>query len=259
MLGIIHHGFFLSGRLSKLTNLNSVSNQQAGPSQVVASIVDEDNGNNSGSGGIALVHDRVLGSDSPANERHHHPESCNQEKRPSSGLVDCERHSACNDQVPDGQDSVDQILGLTRSDTDLGEDIADIVGHKGVARQLGEKTGANANKHSVAITLGRPELGNAALGELGFKGDGLLDLGELVLNKLVVNVSVGVGVGEDNQSLFMTIARDQPSGGFGNGPNACKHDHGRSSLEQAGNSPTPGAFDAESAVGGPGSNNLNVI
>lgn len=189
---------FSSKQLSKLTNLNSVSNQQAGPSQIVESIVDEDNGNNSGSGGIALVHDCVLGSDSPANERYHHSESCNQEERSSSSLVDRERHSACNDQVPDGQDSVDQVLGLRRSDTDLFEDIADIVGHKGVARQLGEETSANANKHSVAITLGRPELGNAALGELGFKSDGLLDLGELVLNKLVVNVSVGVGIGEDN-------------------------------------------------------------
>lgn len=247
------------GVFVKLTNFNSVSNQQAGPSQVVASVVDKDDGNNSGSGGIALVHDCVLGSDSPANERYHHSEGCGQEKGPSSGLVDRERHSACNDQVPDGQDSVDQVLSLTRSDTDLREDIADIVGHEGIARQLGEKTGANANKHSVAVTLGRPELGNAALGELGFKSDGLLDLGELVLNKLVVNVSVGVGGGEDHQSFFMTIARDQPSGRFWNSPNACKHDHGRSSLEQAGDSPTPGVLNTESAVGGPGSNNLNVI
>lgn len=58
----------------KLTNLNSVSNQQAGPSQVIESVVDEDNSNNGSSSGFALVHDCVLGSDSPSNEGNHHSE-----------------------------------------------------------------------------------------------------------------------------------------------------------------------------------------
>lgn len=143
-------------------------------------------------------------------------------------------------------------------DTNLLEDVVDIVGYKGVTRQLGEKTGANADKHSVAVTLGRPELRKAALRELSLEGDGLLDLGELELNKFVVNVSVGVGIGEDNQGLFMAVARNKPSGRFRNSPDACKHDHGWSSLEQTRNPPTPGVMDTESAVGGPGSNDLNV-
>lgn len=242
----------------KLTNLNSVPNQQAGPSQVIESVVDEDNSNNGSSSGLFLVHDCVLGSDSPSNEGNHHSESRDQEKRSSPGLVDRERHSGCNNQIPDRQDAVDQILGLGGGDTDLIEDVADIVGYKGVTRQLGEKTGANADKHSVAVTLGRPELRNAALGELGLESDGLLDLGELVLNKFVVNVSVGVGIGEDDQGLFVAVARNKPSGRFRNSPDACKHDQGWSGLEKAGNSPTPGVMDTESAVGGPGSNNLNV-
>src|SRR5690606_35024729 len=100
-------------------------------------------------------------------------------------------HGGSNNHVPDVKNTVDDKLGIWISDSNLVENLVEVVGDERVTGPLGEETSENANKHTMAVTLSRPELRDT-LGKLSLKSDGFLDFLELEEDELVLSVSVTV-------------------------------------------------------------------
>ena len=145
-------------------------------------------------------------------------------------------------------------------DSNHVEHLSHVVRDKRVTRPLGEETSSNANGHSVAVTLGAPQLRDTgALLGLKLELNGLLDLNELIANQFIVLVSVGVVPGKDLKSFLVTVTGDEPPGGFWNEPDGQQHDRSRSGLEERWNTPAPGAIDGEGTIGGPGSDDRTKI
>lgn len=105
----------------------------------------------------------------------------------------------------------------------------------------------------MAVGLGGPELRDTTLGDEGLGVDGLADLGVLELDKLVCDVAVGVVGTEDLEGFLVATLGDQPTGRLRDQEDARKHDRRGGGLEDGGNAPRPGVLNAESTVGGPGS------
>jgi len=62
-----------------------------------------------------------------------------------------------NDGVEDGQDSVNHILRAGVRDSNLVQDLDEVVRDKTVATPLREETGSNTDEHAVAVTPGAEE------------------------------------------------------------------------------------------------------
>lgn len=233
-------------------NLDGVADQQAGPGQIVAGEVQEDQGDDGGTGRLGSVLNRVLGSDGPADKHDAHTTGGDEEKRATTGLVDGECHAAGDEHVPDVEAAVDDVLGFRVLNADLRQDVSDVVRHERVARQLREETGADADKHAVAVTARSPQLRDADLGHLQLDGEGLLDLGVLVLNQLVVPVAVGVVARQDVERFVGTVVGNEPTRGLGDEKDEGHHQDGGGGLEHRRDAPRPSAVDAESTIRGPG-------
>lgn len=235
-------------------NLDSVTDKETRPGQVVAGIVEEDEGDDGVTGGLGSVLGSVLGGDCPWNEHGKHTTGGGKEERTTAGTIDGESHGTGDKHVPDVENTVNDELGVGVGDTNLVENGVDVVGNQRVTGPLGEQTGEDANGHTMTVTLGGPELRDT-LGELGLEGNGLLNLLEFVLDELVLAVAVSVVLGENGESLLVAVDGDQPTWGFWDPEDEADHDKSWSGLEDRWNSPRPGALNSEGSVGGPGGDN----
>lgn len=113
--------------MEQLTNLDGVTDEETGPGHVVAGVVQEDKGHNGGGSRLAVVLDGEFGGDGPANEHDAHTTGRAQEERTTTSLVDSKSHGASDKHVPNVEAAVDQVLGLRVGDSNLREDICNIV------------------------------------------------------------------------------------------------------------------------------------
>jgi len=248
-----HDGETLGTNLER-KNLDGVTDQETGPSQVVAGIVQVNHSNDSTTSSNASFGLTLLRADCPCNEADQHTTGGKKEKWATSKAIDHESHGTSDNHVPDLKATVDDKLGVLISDTDLVENEIDVVGNERVTGPLREKTSSQADEHPVSVSLGREENFDALVVEFAFEGNSLLDFDKLMADEVVIEVSVGVVLGKNGKSLLMAVDGDQPTWGFWNEPDEANHDTSWTGLEDRWSSPGPVGLDSESSVCGPTGN-----
>ena len=110
----------------------------------------------------------------------------------------------------------------------------------------------NDDPHALAVS-GRSEQSGPSdsLSSSAVKGDGLLDFVVLELDEGVLVVAVSVVVGEGAEGIGITALADEPSRRLGAEPHEENLSDGGETLEDGRETPCPRRLDAESAVGGP--------
>ena len=212
-------------------NLNSVANKKTRPGHVVETVVDEDKrnlavcgGGVSGSGNdlsVCVAEGRLLDCGShggPDDVGGAHSSRSGEEEGTTTKLVNPETHEEGDDEVDDGEDTVDLELQLRVGDAGEGEDVGHVVGDETVAGPLGEETQGDEDDQAVTVALGAPELGPAVALKLLLELDGLLDLVELDLDELVLLVAAGVGARENLESLLLLALGHEETWGLWNKP-----------------------------------------
>ena len=193
-------------------------------------------------------------ADGPNDEGSQHAGGGSQEKLSASDLVDEEAHGQGDDEVDDLEDTVDELLGDRVFDSNLGEDDVDVVGHKTVSRPLREEPGSDQDDQPVAVTLGPPELGPRIAFELLLHLQGVADFLHLKLNNFIVNIAIGVAVGENLQSLLVSAFGDVESRRFRHEPDEAELENRRERLHEGRGSPRPVSGNVVGAEREPGGN-----
>jgi len=236
-------------------NFDGVTDEKTGPSQIVGSVVKVDHSDDGAAGSLAASSLTLLGADCPCDEAEQHTSSRGKEQWATTKVINHEGHSTGNNHVPDLKNTVDQELVNLVGDTDLVENEGDVVRNQRVTRPLGEETGAQADEHSVAVTLGGEKNCDALFVEFSFEGKSFFDFDEFVTDEIIVEVTIGVVLGKNGESLFVTVTRDQPTWRFWDEPDEANHDTGWAGLEDRWSSPGPLGLDLKGSESSPGGDN----
>lgn len=247
------HGGHTLGAEAVRQNLSGVTDEKTRPGHVVEDVVDEDHGHN-GTAGTAVSVDGVTGgADGPDDEGSQHTSGGNQEERATADLVNNEALASSDDDVQDLQATVDDELDVAVRDPYAVEDDVEVVRDKTVAGPLGEETEGEQDEEPVAVTLGLDELAPAVALEFLLELDGVLDLLELDLHDLIVEVAVGVNLGEGLVSLLNLAVGNHPARRLGDEPDEAQLQEGRKSLDKGRHAPCPVVVDVVSTESQPGS------
>ena len=212
-------------------NLHSVSDQQTRPGHVIETVIDEDKGNLAVCGGgvsgswdnlsgrvaQGRLHD-CSGHGCPDDVGGAHSGGSGEEERTTAKLVNPETHEEGDDEVDDGEDTIDLELQLRVGYASKSEDVGHVVRNETIAGPLREKTERHQDDETVTVALSAPELGPAVALELLLELDGLLDLVKLNLDEIVLLVSASVGVCENLKSLLLLALGHEETWGFWHEP-----------------------------------------
>lgn len=234
-------------------NLNGVGDEQTRPCKSVTGGEDPDHGNDSLTSGLAAVCLLLGRANSPNNEGNAHGRSGGDEKRAATDAVNEECAGNGDNERKDRKTTVDTKLGVAVGDANALVDVGSVVGGKTVSGPLGEETEGRKEHEPVPVALGLEEVEvRRVLLVHELKADSLLDLGKLKLNCGVVDVTVGVVLAEDVESLVVPVLGDQPTWRLWDEPDEGQLDNGWKSLGEGWNTPAPVAVDALSTEGQPG-------
>lgn len=172
----------------------------------------------------------------------------------TAGTFNVHRGGDGNDEVVDGEDTVDEGLVGGVGDSNTVEHLEEVVRDKTVSRPLGEDTNTDDDPHAATVTGSTEEIEPVDASSLGFESKSLLNLVVLESDDGVRDITISVPPGNDVLGLLVTALVDQPTRGFREEPDEEELDDGGETLESRGHTPRPVTVDAESTEGGPGSN-----
>ena len=198
-------------------NLDGVADEEAGPAAGVEDAVHPDEEDHAGVGTRGLVLLVEAAGEGPEEESDQHAASGEQEGEAAVDALGEQGAAGGDDDVEDGlagaQNQAVVLLLHARVLVETGR----VVGDDTVAGPLGEEAEGDQDAEAVAVALGLEEVDvlGAGVGDL-LHLDGVADLVELELHGGVVDVAVGVVLGEDRKGLVIAVMGDQPTGRFGN-------------------------------------------
>jgi len=146
-------------------------------------------------------------------------------------MFDAHGSSDGNDEVPDGNDTVDQSLVAGARDANTVKDLVQVVGNETVSRPLREDTNANNDPQAAKVTRGTEEVEPGSAFGLSFELNGFLDFVEFEVDERVILFSSSVVLGENPSGLSLAAFADQPSRGFWDQPDEQDLDDGGQTLE----------------------------
>lgn len=221
---------------------------------LVSGVEQEDERDDGVSRGLGAVKGESRGHGRLQREEHKHTGGRGDEEQATAGAVNHERSEDGPAQVPDGENTVDQELDGRVCDTDRVEDLVEVVRHKTVARPLGEESDGDDDPHALAVASGGEE---GLISDVGGDGlievNGCLDLLELVLDKRVLIIAVGMIVCKSLECLRVTTLAHEPARGLGREEYEEDLDDRRKTLESRRHTPRPRAGNLEGTERSPSS------
>lgn len=143
-----------------------------------------------------------------------HAERRNEEHSATTKLVNHKRCTDGNDPTPNSETAVDNQLFLLRRDSDLVEDLEEIIRDDPVSRPLGEEAEADENKETMSVTLGLDEFEDGVPSVFLFEGKGGLDFFKDELDRNIVDIIESIIMRHDLESTIRSILLDVPTWGF---------------------------------------------
>ena len=111
----------------------------------------------------------------------------------------------------------------------------------------------------MAVALGPPKFAPARGLEFLFQLEGVADLLHLKLNDLVVDIAVGVALGEDSKSLLVLALGNQETWRFWDSPDEEEPEKGWEGLDERWSSPCPISNNVVGAKSEPCGNNGSEV
>jgi hypothetical protein len=218
-------------------NLNTVTDEESGPSRVVKYVVQEDEENLGGSGGLDGGLYELSSGDGPGDESYEHTTGSEQEQWTTTEFIDEETHGKSGGEVDDVEDTVDLESELRVQDTGSLENIVHVVGDESVTGPLGEETEGYENDKTTTVTPGLEEFDPSIALVFLLELDGVADFTVFDLDELILSVSTSMCLGENVKSLLIFALGDQVTWGFWDHPDGNQLDDGWCSLNHGWNSP----------------------
>lgn len=196
---------------------------------VVCSIEEEDECNDSMSSCSGLMLSILGEANRLCRVEQGHQTSRKQEEEAATQTVDHQRREHGPAQVPDLQDTVDEELSACTGDTDLVEDLGQVVRDETITRPLREEGHGDDDAHALAVSGGGNErLPADILSDRTFELEGGFDFLEFILYERVrsggelisenrdcfgvrLHVAISVIIGKNVQRLFITSLFQQPT------------------------------------------------
>jgi hypothetical protein len=233
-------------------DLNGVADEQTGPGERVEDLEepDEEDHGVAGAGGVVLVVETR--GEGPEDEGAEHTASGSKEEGATADLVDEHSHGERDDERHASLASAETELGSRVLDTGRLVQGARVVGNDGVTRPLREETERDKDGEAVAVALGAEEVHvAAAAGSLELEAKRLLDLAELELDSGVVDVAVGVVLGEGVESLVVLVLGHVETRRLRDPEDEGQLDERGNTLEQGRDTPRPVIVEVVGAEGNP--------
>jgi hypothetical protein len=143
-----------------------------------------------------------------------HAKRGNEEHSTTTKLVDNKRCRDGNDPTPNSETAVDNKLFLLRRNSDLVEDLEEIIRDDSVSRPLGEEAEANENQETMSVTLGLDEFEEGVTSVFLFECKGGFDFFVDELDGDIVDIVKSIIMGHDPESAIWSILLDVPTWGF---------------------------------------------
>jgi hypothetical protein len=212
------------------------------PRNVIKEVINENEDNKCSSNTRVGTVTCSMGSQtSPAGEGDQHARSSDKEQWAASNALNKPWTKISSEQVEDLQNTIDNELSLAVGDTDASQHLVNIVRHQAVTRPLREETNTAYEERSLAVTgyleydisipapknnrnasrveilTGINELKPGALSSFLFQTNSFNNFIVFELDKFVIGIAVAMDIGQNSESLFFFVTRNQPSWGFGKG------------------------------------------
>jgi hypothetical protein len=251
--GEIHDGETL-GADEEGQDLDGVGDEEGSVGDGVETVEDEDEGEEGAActDVLGILVGSGHGGDDGVGDQH--TSGGDDEEGATTGAFDVQGGGDGDDEVVDGEDTVDEGLIVGVGDADTVEDLGEVVRDKTVSRPLGEDTNADDDPHAATISGSAEEIEPADASSLSLESKSLLDFIVLEGDERVRDVTVCVPSGDDVLGLFITTLVDQPTRGLGEEPNEEDLDDRGQTLESRGDTPRPIVIDTEGTEGGPSGN-----
>lgn len=235
-------------------DLDGVGDEEWSVGDSVETVEDEDEreeGTTSSSVGSLLVSSGHSSNNSVGDK---HTTGGNDEEWATTNPLDGHGSGDGNDEVVDGEDTVDERLVVRGRDTNSVKNLVEVVRDETVSGPLGEYTDTDDDPHAAAVTWGAEQIDPRNAGSLRLESESLLDFVVLESNKWVIKVTTSVVPGDDLLAALILALVDQPTRGLGEEPDEQELDDGREGLEDGGDTPGPVGVDAEGTESRPSSN-----
>lgn len=198
-------------------DFDRITNQKTRPAGRIEDTVEphEENHGVVSSGSLVLL-EKAAG-ESPEDESKEHASSSEEEGETTVETFDEQSATNGDNHIENGlTGGDDQALVLTLQ-TSVDVETGRVVRDDTIARPLREETEREENNKAISVTLGLEEVGvlRAVVGKL-LGLNGVTDLTVLELDSRMVDIAVGVVLGENVKSLILTVLGDEESRGLWN-------------------------------------------
>lgn len=145
-------------------------------------------------------------------EKNDHAGNRGHEEDTTTNLVNKGGSEESPEQIPDLEDTINQELYGGVENADGNKNLIKVVRNETIARPLGEKGEGNNDPHAASISCGGEEIfpPNGG-GNLTVEFNGGFDFLELILDKGILFVAVGVVIGKGFQGLLIAAFANQPT------------------------------------------------
>jgi len=193
-------------------NFDSVRNDEGGESKIVRAVEQKDKRDDRMGGTLVSC----VGVDGRAGglqcEKNDHAYDGGHEEDTTANLVNKGGGEESPEQIPDLEDTINQELYGGVLNADGNKNLIKVVRNETVAGPLGEEGEGNNDPHTAPISRSGEEiLPPNGRGNLTVKIDGGFDFLELVLDKGILFVAIGVVIGKGFQGLLTAAFANQPT------------------------------------------------
>jgi hypothetical protein len=185
---------------------------------------------------------------------HEHARSGRKEQGTTADTLDGERGDGGPEEVPNGEETVDEEDDGRVGDSNGRHDRVEEVREHTIAGPLREEGDGHNDAETLAVARGGEERLVANVGGDGtVELNGGLDLVVLELNERVLLVAVGVVVTKGANGIGVTTLGNEPTRGLGSEEDQADLQDGGNTLEDGRDTPRPRILDLEGTESRPGS------
>ena len=193
-------------------NFDSVRNDEGGEGKIVRAVEQKDKCDDSMGGALVSCVSVDGGASGLQCEKNDHADNGGHEEDTTANLVNKGRGEESPEQIPDLEDTVNQELYGGVHNANGNENLIKVVRNETVAGPLGEEGEGNNDPHAAPISrCGEEVLPPNGRGNLTVKLDGGFYFLELVLDKGILFVAIGVVIGKGFQGSLTAAFANQPT------------------------------------------------
>jgi hypothetical protein len=143
-----------------------------------------------------------------------HAKRRNKEHSATAKPIDDKGRRDGDDPTPNSETAIDDQLFLLRRNSDLVEDLEEIIRDDSVARPLGEEAETDEDQETMSVTLGLEEFKDGVTSVFLFEGKGGFDFFKDELDGNIVDIIESVVMRHDLEGAVGSILLDIPTRGF---------------------------------------------